>query len=239
MQRYAAHFDGVEINSSFHRPHRRSTWLRWAESVPDHFRFSAKIPKTISHGRKLVHADDELTRFLDEVGGLGSKLAILLLQLPPSLAYEAAVASRFLEGLIGRTNAQIVCEPRHASWFEPPADVRLLELGVTRVAADPAKVPAAAEPGGWRGLTYLRLHGSPDIYRSAYGEERLRTYAERVTCERANGRETWCIFDNTAASAGLGDAMTMKGLAVDRDAAAEKDVQPPTAELPALLRQLA
>ena len=102
-----------------------------------------KDPQDDQSRRKLVDADDELTKFSDEVGGLGSKLAILLLQLPPSLAYEAAVAARFLEGLIGRTKARIVCEPRHASWFDPPVDALLLELGVARVAADPVKVPAA------------------------------------------------------------------------------------------------
>ena len=65
LQRYAAVMPCVEINSSFHRPHRRTTWERWADSVPDGFLFAAKIPKEISHVRRLMDATDALDRFLE------------------------------------------------------------------------------------------------------------------------------------------------------------------------------
>jgi uncharacterized protein YecE (DUF72 family) len=215
LQRYASVMRGVEVNSSFHRPHRRSTWARWADSVPEDFRFAAKLPKTISHGLRLQDAIAPLESFLDEVSGLGSKLAVLLLQLPPSLAFDAETASRFLADLTARTDARVVCEPRHASWFEPDADMLLVDRAVARVAADPARVPAAASPGGWRGMTYTRLHGSPDMYRSAYGADRLREYAQAIGRDAKEGRPTWCMFDNTAASAALGDALQLACLLRD------------------------
>src|SRR3954464_15928297 len=96
LERYASRFRAVEINSSFHRPHRQSTWARWAASVPDDFRFTAKIPKSISHDLRLHDAAAPLDGFLDEVSGLGGKLALLLLQLPPSLAFDHATVTRFL-----------------------------------------------------------------------------------------------------------------------------------------------
>jgi uncharacterized protein YecE (DUF72 family) len=96
LQRYATRFAGVEINSSFHRPHRRETWRRWADSVTAGFRFAVKVPKTISHERKLVDCGELVASFLDELGGLGDKLAILLLQLPPKLAFDPEVAAPFL-----------------------------------------------------------------------------------------------------------------------------------------------
>jgi uncharacterized protein YecE (DUF72 family) len=108
-----------------------------------------------------------------------------------------------------------VCEPRHASWFELEADAFLVDRAVARVAADPARVPAAASPGGWRGMTYRRLHGSPDMYRSAYGAERLRDYVSAIERDRTEGRATWCMFDNTAASAALGDALQLSRLIDD------------------------
>jgi len=74
LQRFAAVMPCLEVNSSFRRPHRRATWERRAASVPDGFRFSAKIPKEISHVRRLVHATDALDRFLGEAGGLGCKV---------------------------------------------------------------------------------------------------------------------------------------------------------------------
>jgi uncharacterized protein YecE (DUF72 family) len=178
LQRYSTHFGGVEINSSFHRPHRASTWAKWAESVPEHFRFSVKMPKTISHQAKLVDCASLLETFLGEVSGLGGKLAVLLLQLPPKLAFEAALAENFLAELKSRTDVRIACEPRHPSWFEPDADALLERLGVARVAADPSVVERAAVPGGWRGFSYWRLHGSPVMYRSSY-EDRLDLYAPR------------------------------------------------------------
>lgn len=209
LSRYARIFTGTEINSSFHRSHRPATWQRWAESVPDDFRFSVKLPKTISHGRKLAECDDLVDAFLGEVSALDGKLAILLLQLPPKLEYDPVLVETFLTRLLSLTPARLVCEPRHPSWFEPGPDALLERLGVARVAADPARVPAAAVPGGWRGLTYFRLHGSPVMYRSSYDDGRLDSYAATIRADLDAGRETWCIFDNTASSAALGDALAL------------------------------
>ena len=209
LARYATHFAGVEINSSFHRPHRPATWARWAASVPDDFRFAVKMPKAVTHQAKLSGCVDLVARFLDEAAGLGPKLAVLLVQLPPSLAFEPGAVEDFFGDLAQRGFARLACEPRHPSWFDAPADGLLGRLGVARVAADPAIVPAAALPGGWRGLAYWRLHGSPRIYRSAYGPERLDAYARLIRAELEAGRETWCMFDNTASSAATGDALAL------------------------------
>lgn len=209
LQRYASVLRGAEVNSSFHRPHRRSTWERWAASVPDDFRFSAKMPKEISHVRRLVDAQAPLYQFLVQVEGLGAKLEVLLLQLPPSLIFDGATMSAFLDAVALLTDTPVVCEPRHGSWFGPEAGALLAERRVARVAADPAKVPNAAQPGGWRGMTYMRLHGSPVMYRSAYDEDRLRAYASKIAEDTAAGLSVWCMFDNTAASAALGDALKL------------------------------
>ncbi|MGZ8285372.1 MAG: DUF72 domain-containing protein [Allosphingosinicella sp.] len=207
LQRHAARFDCAEINSSFHRSHRPGTWRRWAESVPEGFRFSAKLPREITHTRRLADFAEPLAASLAEMEGLGGKLEILLVQLPPSLAFEPAVAEAFFTALRARWDRGLACEPRHPSWFEPEADSLLAERRVARVAADPARVPAAAEPGGWRGLRYYRLHGSPATYRSSYDDGRLEAYAGRLAAATA---PAWCIFDNTASGAATGDALKLK-----------------------------
>ncbi|HVH48994.1 MAG TPA: DUF72 domain-containing protein, partial [Sphingomicrobium sp.] len=166
LSRYATRFGVTEINSSFHRPHRPSTWQRWHDSVPDRFRFSVKLPKTITHERKLVDCDDALDGFLAQAHVLGDKLAVLLVQLPPKLAFDEATAARFFAALANRSPAAVACEPRHASWFTPVADAFLNRSTVARVAADPAIFYEAGSPGGWLGLSYWRLHGSPVVYRS-------------------------------------------------------------------------
>jgi uncharacterized protein YecE (DUF72 family) len=207
LQRYSTVFGGAEINSSFHRSHRASTWQRWAESVPADFRFSAKLPKTITHVAKLIGCEALLDAFLEEVAPLSGALEVLLVQLPPKLAFDPTIAQAFFAGLCSRTSATIACEPRHPSWFEADAEALLARLKVSRVAADPAVVPAAAVPGGWRGLDYWRLHGSPAMYRSAYGAERLERIAEAIDATLGDGRRVWCMFDNTASSAATGDAL--------------------------------
>lgn len=209
LQRYAARFPAVEINSSFHRPHRASTWARWAQSAPPGFRFCAKLPRTITHERRLVDADDALATFLAEAGGLDDGLACLLVQLPPSLQFDAAAADGFFASLRARTNVAVVCEPRHPTWFSGDADELLARWKVARVAADPARVPEAAEPGGWRGLAYYRLHGSPRIYYSSYDADYLGALAARIRADLEAGREVWCIFDNTAAGAATQNALDL------------------------------
>ena len=212
LERYGAVLNAVEINSSFYRPHRTATYERWAASVPEHFRFAVKIPKAMTHEHRLQDVGELLDRFLSEVSGLGSKLGPLLLQLPPSLRFEDGIADAFLRELRSRVEGPLVCEPRHATWFTPEIEALLDELRISRVAADPAPVEGAAEPGGWRGLSYYRLHGSPRIYYSAYDPEFLAGIAERIARDAAAAIETWCIFDNTAAFAATGDALTTRSL---------------------------
>ncbi len=114
LQRYAQIFAGVEINSSFHRSHRPSTWAKWADSVPDGFRFSVKIPKTITHQAKLVDVADLTCAFTEEIKPLGEKLAVLLVQLPPKLGFDAPSADRFFSDLRQRTAAAIASAGRPA-----------------------------------------------------------------------------------------------------------------------------
>lgn len=206
LERYAARFPVAEINSSFHRSHRPTTWQRWRDSVPDEFRFAVKMPKQITHQRKLVDCAGELDAFLAQAAELEKKLAVLLVQLPPKHAFDTAVTVNFFTALAERTTAALVCEPRHDSWFSGEADELLGQLRVARVAADPALCEAAARPGGWSGISYWRLHGSPTIYRSSY-LDRVEAYAAQLRSHEAPGRPVWCIFDNTASSAGTGDAL--------------------------------
>jgi uncharacterized protein YecE (DUF72 family) len=207
LERYAARFAVAEINSSFHRPHRLSTWERWRDSVPEGFRFSVKLPKTVTHERKLTDTEELLDEFIVQATLLGEKLAVLLVQLPPKLAFNGAVATRFFDALGQRCPVTLACEPRHPSWFTEEASALLMAHRVCRVAADPAVCGEAARPGGWRGLSYWRLHGSPRMYRSSYGD-RIADYAAALR-EEATGRDAWCIFDNTASSAAANDALAL------------------------------
>jgi uncharacterized protein YecE (DUF72 family) len=205
LEKYATRLTAAEINSSFHRPHRRTTYERWAASVPPDFRFAAKIPRAISHEGRLQDYRAPLAQFLSEVEGLGDKLAVLLVQLPPKLAYDKKIATGFFRDL-GRAGTAMACEPRLVSWFTPEADKALARLGVTRVAADPPRAPSDGAPGGDTGMAYWRLHGSPRIYYSDYPEATLAGLAPRLR----DG--DWCIFDNTVGYHAIGNALRLREL---------------------------
>jgi len=215
LQRYATAFNAVEINSCFYRPHRFTTYERWAASVPDSFRFAVKLPKVITHQSRLVDVVPALERFLGETSGLGPKRGPILVQLPPSFAFDPALASAFFGELRSRFDGEVVFEPRHESWFTDEVAEMLVQQRVGRVAADPAKVPAAAEPGGYDGVFYLRLHGSPRVYYSAYPPEFLERTSRMIEESAARGNSTWCIFDNTALGAATADALMVKSHLLD------------------------
>lgn len=209
LEKYASLFEAVEINSSFHRSHRVATYERWAATVPPAFRFSVKTPKTITHEKGLRDATELMAKFLSEISGLGPKLGALLVQLPPSLEFDPDVARPFFEWLRGSHEGDVFLEPRHKSWFTLPASKMLYDLRLGRVAADPAVVQAAAEPGGVAGKVYFRLRGSPQIYISSYTSSYLDGLAFRVRMHVRAGDTVWCMFDNTMRGAAATNALTL------------------------------
>jgi uncharacterized protein YecE (DUF72 family) len=209
LERYSQVFNACEINSSFYRSHKRETWERWAKSVPAGFRFSVKAPRAITHDAKLDCTPQVLSAFLEQIEFLGEKLGPVLIQLPPNLEFDHARARKFVSLFRGCFSGDVVCEPRHASWFGDQGDKLLKEFHVARVAADPACVPTSTRPGGLASLAYFRLHGSPRQYYSAYSSDYLDSLAAQLPRSVA-GVRTWCIFDNTASGSAVLNALELK-----------------------------
>jgi len=209
LERYAGVLRGTEINASFYRALRPALYAKWAAAVPRDFRFAVKVPKSVTHEHRLLDCEEPLAAFLDEVAALGDKLGPLLVQLPPSLEYDVNLAGAFFEVLRALHDGPVAAEPRHASWFTADAASLLDEYAIARVAADPARVPEAAVPGGWHGLAYFRLHGSPRIYWSRYDAAWINALTTQVAAATHTAREVWCIFDNTASSSALPNALEL------------------------------
>lgn len=221
LARYAAVFDTVEINSSFYRPHRPETYARWADSVPASFRFAVKLPRSVTHEKRLQDMDADLDRFAAEAGALGEKLGWILVQTPPSLRFDPAAAAALFAGLGKRFGAEraaqsrrhlfLACEARHSSWFGGEATALLREMGVIRVIAD----PPAGEPGPFIATTdhaaYVRLHGSPQIYRSVYEPQRLAQVAAWLRKQSSNAL---VIFDNTMSGTQVRQAAQLRQMLI-------------------------
>lgn len=210
LQRYALKLGAAEINSSFHRPHRPATYARWASSVGPDFRFSVKVPKSITHAQRLIDCSQLLETFLSECMALGSALGCLLIQLPPSLVFEPRIAGSFFDVLRAQHSGCVVIEPRHESWVS--AHQLLVDQKIGQVAVDPGRLSNDGVPGGWPGVRYWRLHGTPRIYYSAYETSWLEQLALEIKSTTGDGVPTWCVFDNTARDAALGNALLMQRL---------------------------
>lgn len=207
LERYARLLRCAEINSTFYRSHRLSTYQRWAATVGEDFRFSVKAPKTITHECGLAPTREQMRGFVEEIGHLAPKVGPLLFQLPPRQAFDKAVARRFFEEVREEyPNGDAVLEPRHPSWFSTEAEMLLREFRIARVVADPPPVPEAARPGGDASLVYYRFHGSPRMYYSSYSAAWLERLAAEMLAQTC---DVWCIFDNTASGAALGNALEL------------------------------
>ena len=210
LERYARVFSTVEINSCFYRPHQVRTYERWAASVPEDFRFSVKLPRTITHEAALVDIEAPLRQFGVEAGALGEKLGCVLVQLPPKLAFDPEIAAPFFSRLQDVFGCTIACEGRHPSWFGEGATALLTERAIVRVIADPAKgqegphVPTTS-------TMYVRLHGAPRIYYSSYSDDYLKQLTHDLSIHTAAGRTVWVVFDNTASGASVPNALAING----------------------------
>ena len=205
LARYARRFNAVEINSSFYRPHLPTTYQRWHDSVPAEFRFSVKMPKLITHQKRLESCAGEIDEFLHETRYLHKKLACLLVQLPPSLTFDAAIAEAFFSTLCQSTPVSIACEPRHPSWRDATARALLRQYLITLVATEP-------QPASDDALSYFRLHGAPVMYKSAYSSDQIAQLAETLRQRATAGLSSWCIFDNTALGAATLNALALTDL---------------------------
>ena len=209
LERYAAVFPAVEINSSFYRPHKPDTYARWADCVPDAFRFAVKVPRAITHDARLLDAGSQLEKFAHEAGRLGPKLGCLLVQLPPKFGFTDEPARSFFGHLNDLFGCMVAFEARHPSWFSEPATELLRERGVTRVIAD----PPAGQPGPHvptsETSVYVRLHGSPRIYYSRYPLDYIEAVRRELDAYAAKGRTCWCIFDNTAVGESIPNALEL------------------------------
>lgn len=209
LNHYARALSCAEINSSFYRPHRPATWGRWAAETPPDFRFSIKAPRLITHEAKLRQTASLLSAFFEQIQPMRYKAGPILFQLPPSLAFDPAVATDFLGAMRHLYDGEVALEPRHATWFTPDVDSLLQRHRIARVAADPPKgSPQATLPGGDTTLIYYRLHGSPRTYFSSYEDAWLQNLANAIRPHP----NTWVIFDNTAHRHAYANAIRLQQL---------------------------
>ncbi len=218
LEMYSQVLNAVEINSSFYRDHKAVTYARWAQSVPEHFRFSVKLSKVFTHQQHLKTGEKKLAENLEAPLHLGSRWGCLLVQIPPSLAFDRQDAFSFFKELRQSYQGPVAFETRHASWTTPQAFELFQKYRLSAVIADPD--PYGVKPEIFLAMAeiiYFRLHGSPEIYKSDYSERQLQDYAEQMKKRSSSSAGVWCIFDNTTFGHATENALRLQNLTQARD----------------------
>ena len=114
---YSRVFDVVEVDSSFYRNPGPAMTKTWYKTTPPGFTFAMKMPRRITHEKKLANVGQELEWFYASAKELRERCGPLVAQLPPSIKYDAHVARmRDFVGSLDLTYPHAI-EFRHRSWF--------------------------------------------------------------------------------------------------------------------------
>lgn len=212
----ARRFETLEVNATFYREQKPATLERWCDATPPDFVFAIKGHRFVTHSLRLVDAGAAVIRQRKNADPLRSKLAAVLWQLPPGLRADTDRLSGFLDALAAWPETRHAIEFRHESWFTGATQRRLEDAGVANCISDAARWPR------WDAVTapvvYLRLHGRPETYVSAYGRAGLKPWRDRIAHWRAAGRDVLCYFDNDSAGAAFEDAALLARLCAGRAA---------------------
>lgn len=206
LEIYCTFFDTVELNATFYRTFPEKTFKGWYSRTPDHFKWSVKMSRYITHIQRLAATDESLDLFWSRVKILKEKLACVLVQLPPSLRFDLETVEAFLKK--NPQIAPVALEARHESWHSEKVWELLKECNTAWVVSHTAgrypmsKVVTAD-------FAYVRLHGTKGLYRGMYGEEELKKWLELFMGWE---RPVFVYFDNTDDGSAAKDALLMKRL---------------------------
>jgi uncharacterized protein YecE (DUF72 family) len=193
LEHYAERFAVVESNNAFYRLPKRETFADWAARTPSDFIFAVKVSRYLTHVRRLSEPAEPVKRFLDHSRGLGEKLSVALLQLPPTLKCDLSALDRTLASFSG--SVRVAVEFRHESWFNDESRSLLAERGAALCLTDRGSRPTSPL---WRTAPwgYVRFHEGAASPRPCYGRSALETWARRIASLWTCGEAVYCFFNN-------------------------------------------
>ncbi len=190
LEYYTRIFNTVEVNATFYRAFKQSTFKKWYDETPDDFTWSVKAVRYITHKHRLKDVEESLEMFIESLQPLAEKTGPLLFQLPPSLQFDKEISEKFFK-LLPKKN-RCVIEGRHATWTTPKAQELLKKYNVAWCISDTAgKYPFLESVTS--DFMYIRLHGSRKLYASCYSDEEIQEWARKINEWNV---DTFVYFDN-------------------------------------------
>ncbi|RBY75232.1 DUF72 domain-containing protein [Geodermatophilus sp. TF02-6] len=204
LEHYAGHFATVESNNAFYRLPELATFEAWRARTPPDFRWAVKASRFLTHVKRLREPEEPVARLVERAAGLGDKLDVVLLQLPPTLRADAGLLRDCLVQFPPVT--RVAVEPRHDSWWTDEVRALLERSGAALCWADRDEQPVAPL---WRtaGWGYLRLHHGVEAW--GYRRQTLQLWAERLAATWEPNADVYVYLNNDPGGAAVVDAVAL------------------------------
>jgi uncharacterized protein YecE (DUF72 family) len=201
---YSSFFNSIEINSTFYKIPRSATVGRWAESVPENFKFTFKLFREITHAKNLDFDLQLIDQFMQTITSTGTKKGCILIQFPASLSSDHILSfENILKSLKFKDTENswsLAVEFRNSEWYNDELYEMLNNYGVALVRHDMTKsaTPAITTSANF---VYVRFHGPTGNYRGSYTDAFLSEYTEYILDWLIEGKMVYVYFNNTAGDA--------------------------------------
>jgi uncharacterized protein YecE (DUF72 family) len=201
---YSSIMNSIEVNSSFYKVPMASTVKKWAEDVPETFRFTFKLSKEITHNKELAFDPQAVSAFMEVIAFVGDKRGCVLVQFPPSVRIGNLKQLELLMSVLRKSDPQytrnIALEFRHVSLYSDVVHRLLEDYRMAMVIQDkpPAVTPMMESE---LPFVYLRFHGPGGSYRGSYEDELLYEYASYINDWISEGKTVYSYFNNTMGEA--------------------------------------
>jgi uncharacterized protein YecE (DUF72 family) len=208
LELYTGVFSTVELNASFYRWPKNSTFAGWNRRLPEGFRMSVKASRGLTHAKKLYAPEVWADRMAGSWHELRDRRGTVLVQLPPGQGRDDARLDWFLAGL--PPWMQVAVEFRHDSWVHPDVFALLRSHGAAYCVMSGAGLPCVLEATS--DVVYVRFHG-PDahhLYAGSYPDADMAWWAERIREWDDAGREVYAYFNNDGDGHAVRNALTLR-----------------------------
>lgn len=210
LARYVQEFDTVELNASFYRWPRDSSFAGWRQRLPSGFTMAVKAHRGLTHFRRLKSPEPWIERFERCWAQLGERAEAMLVQLHPAMERDDARLDHFLS--LVPLKIPVAVEMRHPTWNDPAVFALLERHGAAYVVMSGAGM--ACVPRATSELVYVRLHGPEpaSLYTGSYSDSDLREWADRLLGWQSDGLRVDVYFNNDLGGHAVRNARRLRGL---------------------------